>query len=154
MGIRCPVCGWTFGSESKMLGHLNAYHPEYEPSASPAEAAGADDPEKPTWQPSAAVSTPVLVAGWIGAIIFPILGLVVAIYLLTKRVYRQAIPMLAVTIAIGVAAALWLPTGDDGPGSFDPSAKADRILDASQKCTRVALDGNHALQRCIHDAIH
>jgi hypothetical protein len=100
------------------------------------------------------VSTPVLVAGWIGAIIFPILGLVVAVYLLTKRGYRQGIPMLAVTIAVGVAAALWLPTGDEGPGSPDQSEQFDRIMDASEKCTQVALDGHHALQRCIHDAIH
>ena len=41
---------------------------------------------------SAAVSTPVLVAGWIGAFIFPILGLVVAVYLLTQTGLRAGDP--------------------------------------------------------------
>jgi hypothetical protein len=106
--LRCPECGWVFRKEDALEEHLQLYHPDraatlgIEPPPPPEPAA--EGPVKQRW----------IVLAYVGAVLFPIAGLIIGTYLVTKGVRGHGFAAIAISIVI-VAATLLI---DLDPGSL------------------------------------
>ena len=98
MAVHCPVCGWRFGSENALRDHVAAHHGQVD-QASTAPAEGA--PEAATEpSPQRGVGTVRLLLSYAAAVLFPLVGLFVGLFLLTRS-RRHGIAVIAVSIAVG-----------------------------------------------------
>ena len=103
-----------FKKESALEEHLELYHPNraaslgIEPPAPPEPAA--EGPVKQRW----------IVLAYVGAVLLPIVGLIIGTYLVTKGVRRHGFAAIAISIAIGAAGILI----DVNPGAIAAAATA------------------------------
>jgi hypothetical protein len=90
----------VFRNESALEEHLQLYHPGR------AAALGIEPP--PPAEPSAGrpVGTHWIVLGYVGAVLFPIAGLIIGTYLVTKDVRGHGFAAIAISIAVGAASLL------------------------------------------------
>jgi hypothetical protein len=95
-----------------------------------------------------AVKTRWIVLGYVGAVVFPIVGLIVGAYLITKGLRGHGIAVVLISVAIGAAGVL-ISSSDDSGGS------GDRILEHSRDVTDRCLHAGspHEINKCIKEAI-
>jgi Protein of unknown function (DUF2510) len=140
--VRCPECGYVFRKESALREHVQLYHPDAQPEqpapepeaqellppATPEQAGWYPDPSgqagnryrdgtrwvDTTIPPDRPVKDRWIVLGYVGAVLFPIAGLIIGTYLVTKGVRGHGFAAIAISIVI-VAATLLI---DLDPGSL------------------------------------
>jgi hypothetical protein len=183
--VRCPECGYVFRTESQLREHRALYHPgaptEEPPEPAPSDAAVAPPPP-PTpeqagwysdpsgqgsryWDGSRWVDTtipaePVVKTRWVvlayvGAVLFPIAGLILGTYLVTKGLRGHGFAAIAISIVIG-AAGLLISSSDNDSGGDPTQDRFDRILEHSRDVTDRCLKAGssaHEINKCIQDAI-
>ena len=117
MRTHCPVCGWVFSSESAVGRHLAMHHRGTEHELAlrpPAVSAGTehgllphppDAPPPPPWV-DAQVSGPGRLevgVSYAAAVLFPVVGLVMGIWLLARHRSGHGIAVILITIVVGIA---------------------------------------------------
>ena len=176
--VRCPECGYVFRKESQLREHRALYHPGAQteeppsadgpPPATPEQAGWYPDPSEQgsrywdgarwvdtTIPAEPAVKTRWIVLGYVGAVLFPIAGLILGAYLITKQVRGHGIAVVLISIAIGAAGVLISSSDDSGGSGRSSEEKLDRILEHSRDITDRCLHAGspHEINKCIRDAI-
>jgi hypothetical protein len=153
--VRCPECGYVFRRESQLREHRALYHPgaprEEPPEPAPSDAAVAPPPipAEPV------VKTRWVVLAYVGAVLFPIAGLILGTYLVTKGLRGHGFAAIAISIVIG-AAGMLISSSDSDSGGDPTQDRLDRILEHSRDVTDRCLNAGssaHEINRCIQDAI-
>jgi hypothetical protein len=102
--VRCPECGWVFRKESALREHLQTYHPD--PAADETDAASPPSELPSPMAETRPVKSRWIVLGYAGAVLFPIAGLIIGAYLVTKGLHGHGFAAIAISIAVGAAGLL------------------------------------------------
>jgi hypothetical protein len=90
----------VFRTESALREHLQLYHPDR------AASLGLEPPPPAGPAPDRPVKDRWIVLGYVTAVLFPIAGLVIGTYLVTKGVRGHGFAAIAISIAVGAAGLL------------------------------------------------
>ena len=150
MSERCPECGWVFGNAEKLREHRLAVHD----TDTPYERAAYAGPGEPALvTPAESQEGPsrrLLIAGYVTAFLFQVVGLVIGIVLLVQRHTRHGLAIIGISVAVTAAVLTADLSGNDDSSRPSVGNHSDSYVRFITHLSLKELQQPHAFRQCQH----